>query len=96
MLAGPPGAGKSTLALSIAVLSGVPTLYASMDTHEATMALRTTAMLTGLSQHEVETRIQADPTWASDVLSRQHTSHGCSMPPLPCLIWLTRLPCIGK
>jgi hypothetical protein len=71
MLAGPPGAGKSTLALSIAVLAGVPTLYASMDTHEATMALRTTAMLTGLSQHEVETRIQADPTWASDVLSRQ-------------------------
>jgi predicted ATP-dependent serine protease len=69
MIAGPPGAGKSTLALSVAVMAGVPTLYASMDTHEATMALRTTAMLTGLNQVEVEQRIQADPSWASQILA---------------------------
>ena len=69
MIAGPPGAGKSTLALSVAVLSGVPTLYASCDTHESTMALRTTAMLTGLAQNEVEARIKDDPSWAATVLS---------------------------
>lgn len=69
MIAGPPGAGKSTLALSVAVLSGVPTLYASMDTHEATMALRTTAMLTGLPQMDVENRIKQDPSWASRILA---------------------------
>ena len=74
MIAGPPGAGKSTLALSVAVLSGVPTLYASMDTHEATMALRTTAMLTGLPQMEVESRIKQEPSWASQILA-QKASH---------------------
>ena len=67
--AGPPGAGKSTLALAIAVLSGVPTLYASMDTHEATMALRTTAMVTGLPQLEVENRIRQDSSWAAQILA---------------------------
>lgn len=71
MFAGPPGAGKSTLALSIAVLSGVPTLYASCDTHEATMALRTVAMVTGLSQNEVENRMRQDPSWAAGILSKQ-------------------------
>lgn len=69
MVAGPPGVGKSTLALAVAVLSGVPTLYASCDTHEATMALRTTAMVTGLSQLEVENRIQEDPSWAAQILA---------------------------
>lgn len=68
-LAGAPGAGKSTLALAIAVLSGVPTLYASMDTHEATMALRTTSMVTGLAQNEVENKIRENPTWAADILA---------------------------
>lgn len=67
--AGAPGAGKSTLALAVAVLSGVPTLYASMDTHETTMALRTTAMVTGLAQHEVEARIKENPRWAAEILA---------------------------
>lgn len=71
MIAGPPGVGKSTLALSVAILSGVPTLYASADTHEATMALRATAMLTGLTQTDVETRIKDDSTWASHILHSQ-------------------------
>lgn len=69
MFAGNPGAGKSTLALAVAVLSSVPTLYCSMDTHSTTMALRTTAMLTGLPQHQVEQHIQADPGWASQILA---------------------------
>jgi len=69
MIAGPPGAGKSTLALSVAMLSGVPTLYASMDTHEATMALRATAMVTGLPQLEVENRIRQDSSWAANILA---------------------------
>ena len=85
LFGGNPGAGKSTIALSIAVLSGVPTLYCSMDTHEATMALRTTAMVTGLSQTEVETRIQQDPKWAADVLSKQASHISWMFDPSPSL-----------
>jgi len=74
MIASPPGEGKSSLAMTIAMLSGVPTLYVCADTHEATMALRATAMLTGLNQNEVEGRIAADPDWAAHILST-HASH---------------------
>lgn len=74
MVAGPPGAGKSTVALAIALRSQVPTLYVSADTTEATMALRSLAMITGLPQHEVETHMTDNPVWASETL-RQYTSH---------------------
>ncbi len=68
MIAGPPGVGKSTLALAIAVKSGVPTLYASCDSHEATMALRAVSMLTGMAQAEVEDVMSRNPEWAAGVL----------------------------
>jgi predicted ATP-dependent serine protease len=68
MIAGPPGVGKSTLALTIAVKSQVPTLYVSADTHEQTMALRTISMVTGLDQVTAEQRIETDTQWASDVI----------------------------
>lgn len=68
MIAGPPGAGKSTVALGIAIKSQVPTLYASCDSHESTMAIRSISMATGLVQQEVEARIVADPQWASQIL----------------------------
>jgi hypothetical protein len=42
-----------------------------MDTHEATMALRTTAMVTGLHQNEVEARIREDSSWASRILAEK-------------------------
>ena len=53
MIAGPPGAGKSTLALSLAVRAIVPTLYISADTHSHTMSLRLLALLTGRQQQDV-------------------------------------------
>lgn len=74
MIAGPPGAGKSSVALAIAVGSHVPTLYASADSHEATMALRTISLLTQTPQAEVEQHIATNPAWAAGVL-RDHASH---------------------
>lgn len=74
MIAGAPGAGKSSLALAIAVASKVPTLYVSCDSHEATMALRTLAMLTQTPQSEVEQHMNANPEWAS-ALIKEHASH---------------------
>lgn len=40
MLAGPPGAGKTMLALDAAIKMNVPTLYVSADSDELTMAVR--------------------------------------------------------
>lgn len=74
MIAGPPGVGKSSLALTIAVRSNVPTLYVSCDTHAATMGLRTVSLLTGIPQFEVEHRMSADPSWAAGVL-REGAEH---------------------
>jgi len=68
MIAGPPGAGKSTLALSLAVHVQVPTLYISADTHSHTMSLRLLAMLTGRTQAEVEPMMEADREWAAQML----------------------------
>jgi ABC-type lipoprotein export system ATPase subunit len=45
MVAGPPGSGKSTFALSLAVHAQVPTLYISADTHSHTMSLRLSVYL---------------------------------------------------
>lgn len=74
MVAGPPGAGKSTVALAIALKSRVPTLYASMDSHESTMAIRALSMATGIPQGEVENRMVANPEWASALL-KEHVGH---------------------
>jgi len=74
MIAGPPGAGKSTAALAIAIRARVPTLYASADSHESTMAIRSLSMVTGLPQAEVEERMVSDPEWATAML-RENVSH---------------------
>jgi RecA-family ATPase len=68
MIAGPPGAGKSTLALSLAVRAKVPTLYISADTHSHTMSLRLLALLTGRQQQDVEPLMEADRDWAAQML----------------------------
>lgn len=47
MIAGMPGAGKSALALHLAVHAQVPTLYFAADTSRHTMQVRTDAMLSG-------------------------------------------------
>jgi len=69
MIAGPPGAGKSTLALHWAWLAKRPTLYFSADTHEFTMSLRLAAMITDTDQQTIEP-MMSDATWASEVISR--------------------------
>lgn len=68
MVAGPPGSGKSTFALSLAVHAQVPTLYISADTHSHTMSLRLLAMITGRPQQEVEPLMEADREWAAQML----------------------------
>lgn len=72
MIAGPPGAGKSTLALAFAVAARVPTLYLSADTHAHTMSLRLLAMLTGWQQQQIEP-LMDNREWASGLL--QNTDH---------------------
>ena len=54
MFAGAPGAGKSTLALAIALRTKVPTLYISADTNAHTMAMRLLSMISGQSQSVAE------------------------------------------
>lgn len=68
LIAGQPGAGKSTLALALAVRAGVSTLYCSADTHSHTMSLRLLAMLTNTDQAQIEPLISEHQDWASDVL----------------------------
>lgn len=57
MIAGVPGAGKSALALNLALKMGVPTLYVAADTSEWTMRIRTLACLHGIPQAVVEERL---------------------------------------
>ena len=68
MIAGPPGAGKSTLGLALALRMRVPTLYLSADTNVHTMAMRLLSMISGISQSDAEKIIADDPTAAKDKL----------------------------
>lgn len=68
VIAGPPGAGKTALALHIAIAMGIPTLYISADSGDSTQMIRALAMLTGLTQKEAEDQAAADPDWAADLL----------------------------
>ena len=63
MIAGQPGAGKSTLALLWALRAQRPTLYFCADTSASTMALRMTAAILDKDQTFIETRMQ-DRDWA--------------------------------
>lgn len=69
MVAGTPGAGKSTVALAIALRSQVPTLYFSADTNVHTMAMRLFSMITGRSQREAEQLMLDEPDLAKSALS---------------------------
>jgi len=73
MLAAVPGAGKSTLALALALEMQVPTLYICADTNAHTMAMRLGSMISGKSQGEVEYLLNNDIPWAKAVLAKgQH------------------------
>lgn len=54
MFAGPPGAGKTTTALIMALRMGVPCLYISADSDETTMAARAASAITGHSTTAVK------------------------------------------
>jgi len=69
MIAGEPGAGKSTLALAMALRMRVPTLYLSADTNAHTMAMRLYSMISGESQSEAEKVISDNPVLAKQRLS---------------------------
>lgn len=54
MIAGAPNAGKSLLALHVAIKAEVPTLYVSADSDEWTQVTRSVASLTSSTMDEVE------------------------------------------
>ena len=68
MIAGMPAAGKSMLALSLAVRAQVPTIYLSADSHMHTQAMRLISMVTNTEQSIVESSME-DRLWAKSVLS---------------------------
>lgn len=72
MVAGPPGAGKSVLALVASIRlaqQGVPVLYISADSNEATMAARAAACVTGHPVDDVATTIEVG-LWAEEYGAR--------------------------
>lgn len=69
MIAGTPGAGKSTLALAIALRSKVPTLYVSADTNAHTMAMRLLSMITGKTQTDTEAMLTNNVAEARKVIN---------------------------
>ena len=70
MIAGQPGAGKSTLALALALRMQLPTLYLSADTNAHTMAMRLYSMIEGASQRDAEVIIANQPDMAKQKLSK--------------------------
>ena len=73
MIAGQPGAGKSTLALALALRMRVPTLYFSADTGAHTMGMRCLSMLSNKTQEQAELSLAKEPAWSNQVL--QDTRH---------------------
>ena len=69
MIAGTPGAGKSTLALAIALRAEVPTLYVSADTNTHTMAMRLLSMITGKPQSEAEVMLNDDVAGSRTIIN---------------------------
>lgn len=70
LVAAAPGAGKSMLALALALKTNVPTLYISADTNAHTMAMRLASMISGKSQSETETKLGIDTGWTRAVLAK--------------------------
>jgi predicted ATP-dependent serine protease len=73
VIAGAPGAGKSSLALAIAVRLNAPTLYISADTNAHTMAMRVLAMVGGMTQQQAEYMLETQPEAAEEIF--RNTSH---------------------
>ena len=80
MVAGQPGAGKSTLALKIALAAKVPSIYFSADTHAHTMGVRTVSMLSGQQQNVVEQYLTPGNEWAKEHLVQAEHIKWCFDP----------------
>ena len=70
MIAGTPGAGKSSIALAVAVNANVPTLYISADTNAHTMGMRVLSMVTGMSQANAENILKFEKDNAEKILKQ--------------------------
>lgn len=77
MLAGPPGIGKSTVALTIGARNGLPTLYFSADSSEATQSVRIVSMMSGVPVKSVKAQVDEmgkraffSQDWVVDAMSR--------------------------
>jgi len=68
MIAGTPGAGKSSVALAIAARAKVPTLYFSADTNAHTMAMRLVAMSGKITQQAAEVMLKNNAEKAEEIL----------------------------
>jgi predicted ATP-dependent serine protease len=77
MIAGIPGAGKSTLALAISLRSRVPTLYVCADTNAHTIATRLYSMVVGVSQRDAEIVMENAPEQAKDRLKDTRNIFWC-------------------
>jgi replicative DNA helicase len=70
LVAAQPATGKSAFALDLAVKTGVPTLYVSVDSSAHTQALRVLAMLTGQPQDNIEPQMKDHPQWVEETVRR--------------------------
>jgi predicted ATP-dependent serine protease len=68
VIAGTPGAGKSSVALHIAARLKQPTLYFSADTNAHTMAMRLLAMTGKMTQQQAENLMKTNPDTAESIL----------------------------
>jgi len=68
MMAGPPGIGKSTVALKVAYHCGLPTLYFSADSSRTTQSVRIVSMATGIPLASVKNQsdLMGKEFWAQD------------------------------
>jgi predicted ATP-dependent serine protease len=73
VIAGTPGAGKSSIALHIAARLKQPTLYFSADTNAHTMAMRLISLSGKMTQQDAETILKNNPDRAEAILN--HNSH---------------------
>lgn len=69
VIAGTPGAGKSSIALHIAARLKQPTLYFSADTNAHTMAMRLLALSGKMTQQQAENMLKYQPDTAESILS---------------------------
>jgi len=84
VIAGTPGAGKSSVALHIAARLKQPTLYFSADTNAHTMAMRLLAMKAKITQQASEHMLKTEPTKAAEYL-REFSGMYWSFEPSPTL-----------